>query len=191
MMNRRHVLAALTGSLTSLTGCLGDTEYQISDLSVPEQAGPLILDVPLVDSEATVSSPAHLEFALHNVGGRELRIRNTGIWPLGVLALAPSGERKPLKILLISDKYDQTDHIERSQSEMHLDNVPLVQSLAAGETVTERYTLHGDDIYRTGVHILRGYFDEVPLSYQRRDKESWTMFSPKITVTIKEWSLFS
>ena len=187
-MKRRQYLGLATATVASLAGCLGDTEYTITDISVASATGPLALEVALVDAAATVDSSAPLDITLRNDGTEAVSVRNTGVWPLGVLALAPSGERGPVRVLLLSDQYAKTDRVEVTANSTRNDNEPIVRRLSAGESVTERYEIHGDRLYGSGTYTLRGYFDEVPLSYRTGDTEDWTEFYPEVSVAVAEMS---
>ncbi|WP_424005269.1 hypothetical protein ACOZ4I_17955 (plasmid) [Haloarcula salina] len=188
-MRRRRYLGVASAALVGLSGCLGDAEYTVSEVSAPETQGPLTLGVELVDSSVTVDSPARLSFTLRNDGGGALSVRTTGVWPFGLLALAPPDDRGPEKILLLSDQYAESDHVEVSRNSVGNDNEPLVRQLTPGESVSRQYEIHGDRLYGAGPYTLRGYFEPVVLSYQSPGDTDWTAFRPAVTVTVRERSL--
>jgi hypothetical protein len=188
-MKRRHFLGVATASMAGLAGCMGNTEYTVTDVSVADSAGPLALDLDLVDAAATVDSPARLDVTLRNDDDEDISIRNTGVWPLGLLALAQSGERGRGKILLRSDQYGETDRVEVAANGIRTDNAPIVRPLNAGQSVTNQYEIHGNRLYSPGTHTLRGYFEEVPLFYRVGNAEEWTEFYPEATITVEERSL--
>ncbi|MBV0903017.1 hypothetical protein [Haloarcula salina] len=188
-MRRRRYLSVASAALVGLSGCLGDPEYTVIDVTVPETPGTLTLDVEPVDTSVTVDSPARLSFTLRNDGDSALSVRTTGVWPFGLLALALPRERGPERILLLSDRYAESDHVQVSRNSVGNDNEPLVRQLTAGESVSRRYEIHGDRLYGAGTYTLRGYFEPVPLSYRSVESTDWTAFRPEVTVRVGERSL--
>lgn len=183
-MRRRRCLGLTAATLAGLAGCMGDTEYTVTDVSVGDAAGPLALDVALVDAAATVDSSARLDVTLRNESDAAVTVRNTGVWPLGLLALAPPGAREEIEVLLLSDQYAETDRVEVTANSTGSDNEPITRPIDAGESVTVQYEIQGDRLRGSGTYTLRGYFEAVPLSYRATGDEDWTAFHPKVTVTL-------
>ncbi len=182
MIDRRRFLALTGAGTVGLAGCLGDREYEIVDHTVPEQSGPLVLDLRVLDPGITVDSPARFGFELRNEGSEAVEIRNWGIWPLGVLEVEPGSA-------LVSERYRDSEHVRRDGDDWAVEDVPLVESMAAGESVTERYTLGGERLFDAGTKPLRGYVLETGLLEYRRSGTDWTAFAPDITITFEVRSL--
>ncbi|NLV11259.1 hypothetical protein ACAH01_05875 [Halomicrobium sp. HM KBTZ05] len=190
-MNRRRYLGLATAAMSGLAGCLADTEYTVSAVAVDDIAAPLALDVTPVDRSVTVDSPGTLALTLRNTSEKPIEIRTTGVWPFGMLGLAPPGEHGPDAILLLSDQYEETDRVEATASSAHLDNTPITDTLDGGESVSAQYEIHGERVVDTGTHTLRGFFDAVPLSYRDPDADGWTQYHPDVTVDLSKQSLLS
>ena len=88
-MKRRTLLGVTTASMVSLTGCLGTTEYTITGVQA-EATTPLGISVEIVEPNAVIEHPAQLSFTVTNKQDSPIKIRNTGIWPFGLLELVPS-----------------------------------------------------------------------------------------------------
>lgn len=189
-MRRRAFLGASSTALAGLAGCLGgETEYTIADVSVPEQSGPLVLDVTVADASVTIDSPGRLTVTLRNESDERVRVRNTGVWPLGVLGLDPPQDSGATKTLLVTQQYDETGRVEvtsRKTSVSH--DRPIVRPLEGGASVSEPYELHGDRLSVTGTYTLRGYFEAVPLEYRRADDDAWSDLHPDVSITATERS---
>lgn len=188
-MRRRHYLGLATATVASLAGCMGSTEYTITNVTVGDTTGPLSLDLTIADAAATIDSSARLDVTLRNAGDKAVSVRNTGIWPLGLLGLAPSGERGPRRLLLMSDQYAKTDRVEVSATGARGDDESLVRSLDADKSITEQYDVQGDRLSGPGTYTLRGFFDETPLTYRTGNAEDWIEFYPKVTIDIEKRSL--
>ncbi|WP_435066723.1 hypothetical protein [Haloplanus sp. C73] len=184
-MRRRAVLAAAGASMAGLAGCLGDTEYAITDVEVQSTA-PFAFDVRIAEPDAVIEHPARLEFELRNDGERAFQFRNTGIWPFGLLELvgSPDPEDEGVGALLWTEEYESSEYVDIENRQSYgVESTPLVQSVASGETVSETYELHGEDILDSGTMYVRGKF-EPPVFEYRRDGGEWQSFSPEIAVTI-------
>ncbi len=189
-MKRRHYLGAATATMAGLAGCMGDPEYTITSISSADRAGPLGFDVEIADSAITVDSPGSLDVRLRNDGETAVEIRNTGVWPFGILALIPPDENG-MRTLLLTDQYAETDHVEVTANSAGTDNTRLVRSLAAGESVTERYRIHGKRLRGSATYSLGDYFEDTLLSYRTGDSGSWSELHPEVSVTVAERSLLS
>jgi len=166
-IRRRTYLAGAAGALAGLAGCIGgETEYRVTGASGASPADhPLSLDVAVERPSITVDSPATLSFTLRNEGDDAVAVLNTGVWPLGVLAVETETEHGPVDARLLSDRYGETDRVDVKPSGMSVSQEPLVRPIAAGDSVTEPYVLHGDGLSRTGSYRVRGKFEERILRY--------------------------
>jgi hypothetical protein len=192
-MRRRAVLAAAGASMTSLAGCLGASEYTITDVEVTSSA-PFEFDVTITDPDAVIEHSARLEFELINRGDRPLRVRNTGVWPFGLLKLVPSldTEVPGPGTLLWTEQYEASEHVDiESRRNYGTDSTSLVQALESGGRVRETYELHGDGISEAGTAYVRGEFEPPIFEYTRNSNDEWRSFSPEIAVTIATKRLLS
>ena len=186
-MKRRHYLGATTATLAGLAGCLGDPEYSIVSVSGPETAGPLVFEVAVVDAGITVDSPGSLALTLRNDSAEAVELRTPGVWPFGMVALISTDDSE-WRTLLLTDSYAETDRIEVTANSAHQDNAPIVRTLAAGESVTERYVVDGTRFQGDGTYVLDGYFEDGLCSYRTGDSE-WSELRPEVSVTIAERTL--
>jgi hypothetical protein len=184
-MRRRALLAAAGASMASLAGCLGASEYTITDIEVTSSA-PFEFDVTIADPDAVIEHPALLDVELTNRGDRPLRVRNTGVWPFGLLELVRSIDTEgPAGTLLWTEQYEASEHVDiESRRNYSTESTPLVQALESGGAVRETYELHGDGIREAGTTYVRGEFEPPIFEYTRDDNEEWRSFSPEIAVTI-------
>lgn len=213
-MRRRAFLGTATAGLASLAGCAGDPEYRIDGVSVAGDDGPLALDVAVEDRSVTVDSPGALAFTLRNDAAAAVRVRNWGVWPLGVPELLSVDEfGRGTGARLSADAYDASDHVDPRPSGIGVDREPIVRPLPAGDRVTETYRVHGDRLTAlgAGTHAVSGWFErrfdgdaadaetdetqaddaEVrPLAWYRTgEREEWATFEPEVRVTLSELSL--
>lgn len=187
-MKRRTFLTASSLSIVGLSGCLGDTEYRVTDTAVDTSLEQLSLSVRLPVAAATIEHPAALAFTLENDGDEPIRIRSYGVWPFGVLALAPSptpGE-SAWKTTLFSPSYEASDRVEvdRGGSSMSMDGTPITGTLGPDETVSRRYELRGDDLSHAGTHFVVEKFDGRASEYTVED--GWEPLDYRIRLTIEE-----
>jgi hypothetical protein len=187
-VNRRTFLAASTLSVAGVSGCLGDAEYRITDAATEASPGPLSMSVRLAAADATIEHPAVLALSLENTGAQPVRVRSYGVWPFGVLALAPSptpGE-DTWRTTLFSPSYETTDRVavDRGGSSMSMDGTPITRGFAPGETVERRYELHGDELPHAGTYYVVEKFDGRASQYARGD--DWTAFEYRVRLGIKE-----
>lgn len=198
-MKRRTLLGLAGASIASLAGCLGATEYTVTDVSVGESSGPLALAVTIRDAAAEIESPAVLEFALTNESNQPIRVRNVGIWPLGVLVLTQSPPDAPgtgPRIRLWNDRYEKSRYVHVKGKGFGVSSKPLVRPLAAAETVSAMYQIHGENIVQAGRHYLRGFAsgfvrNDTPslCFYALSETEEWLVYLPPVTVSIETISL--
>jgi hypothetical protein len=125
---------------------------------------------------------------LENDGDEPIRIRSYGVWPFGVLALAPSptpGE-SAWKTTLFSPSYEASDRVEvdRGGSSMSMDGTPITGTLGPEETVSRRYELRGDDLSHAGTHFVVEKFDGRASEYAVED--GWEPLDYRIRLTIEE-----
>lgn len=187
-MKRRHYLGVSTAAMAGLVGCMGDPEYTITDVAAADTTGPLTFEVEPVETAVTVDSPGSLAVTVRNDGEEAVEISNTGVWPFGILGLIPS-DGSQLRTLLLADSYAETDRVEVTANSTGTDNTRLVRSLAAGESVTEQYRVHGNRLSGGGTYSLDDYFQDALLSYRTDDTGSWSELSPEVSVTVAERSL--
>lgn len=184
-MRRRALLAAAGTSVAALGGCLGDAEHTITDVEVTATA-PFEFDVTVAEPDAVIEHPARLDIGLTNRAERPLRVRNTGVWPFGLLKLVRSrdGEKSVGGTLLWTAQYEASEHVDiGSRSSYSVESTPLVRALEPGETVGETYALHGDGIHEAGTAYVRGEFEPPVFEYTDEEADSWQAFSPEIAVT--------
>lgn len=187
-MKRRTFLTASTLSIAGLSGCLGDAEYQISDTATDASLEPLSISVRIAVADATIEHPAVLALTLENTGDEPTRIRSYGVWPFGVLAVAPlpTPDEDAWTTTLFSPSYEATDRVEvsRGGSSISMDGTPVIRTLDPGETVSKRYELHGDDLPRVGTYYVVENFEGRDSSYSSDD--SWKPLEYRVRLTIEE-----
>lgn len=186
-MRRRTLLGAAGASMVGLAGCLGETEYTVTDVRVDEASGPVGLAVDVAEPDAVVEHPASLEFTVSNPLDSPVRVRNTGIWPLGLLELVPSLDAEEAGgTILWTSRYEESQYVDaESRRSYGTESTPLVRTLDPGETAGETYEVHGDDLYETGTRYVRGKF-EPPLLEYATEGEGWESFLPEVRVTVEE-----
>lgn len=187
-MKRRAFVATSTLSVAGLSGCLGDAEYRITNTAAETPLEGISLSVGLAVADATIEHPAALTLTLTNTADEAIRIRSYGVWPFGVLALAPSptpGE-DTWKTTLFSPSYETTDRVEvdRGGSSMSLDGTPITRSLNPGESVSRRYELRGDDLPRAGTYYVVDNFDGRASQYSR--DTDWDTLEYQLRLSIEE-----
>lgn len=185
-MKRRTFITASVLPIAGLSGCLGDTEYQITNTAIETSLNPLSLSVRLAVADATIERPAALRLTLENTADEPIRIRSYGSWPFGVLALAPSptpGE-DTRRTTLFSPSYETTDRVEvnRGGSSLSVDGTPITRSLDADESVTRRYELRGDDLPNGGMYYIVEKFDRWASRYSRGD--DWRTLEYRLRLSI-------
>ena len=190
-MKRRTLLGVTSASMVSLTGCLGATEYTITDVQT-ETTTPLGISVEIVEPNAVIEHPAQLAFTVTNQQETPIKIRNTGIWPFGLLELVPSPDTQDAGpgIILWTDRYEESRYVDaESRQNYGVESTPLVRTLGPDETVEETYDVHGSDIIQTGTMYVRGRFEPPVLEYTTEQNESWDSLLPEITVELSKNSL--
>jgi hypothetical protein len=187
-MNRRKLLAVTGASLTGLAGCLSATEYTVTDVTVEDQPSPVSLGVERVEPRALVEHPARLEFTVTNTGETAIEVRNTGIWPLGVLKVVASLDSvRAAGEVLWTDRYEASEYVDAtSRRNYSAESTPLVRTLAAGNSITEPYDLHGDSISREGERVVRGWPDPPLLEYRTTTTDEWESYLPTVRVQIEQ-----
>jgi hypothetical protein len=186
-MRRRTVLAAAGASMTGLAGCLGASEYTLTDVETTLSA-PFEFDVTVADPDAVIEHPALLEFELTNGEDRPLRVRNTGVWPFGLLELVHSSdaENPGAGALLWTAEYETSSYVDMENRRNYgTESTPLVRTLGAAETVSETYEVHGDAVREAGTAYVRGEFEPPIFEYARGDSDGWRAFTPEIAVTVE------
>lgn len=191
-MKRRAFLATSALSMASLAGCLGDTEYRVTNTTVESSSGPLTLSVRITTPRAVIEHPAALELTLENEGEQPIRIRSYGIWPFGVLSIAPSPtpDEDQYDVKLYSPAYEESDAVEvgPGRASMRVDGEPLTQMLEAGASASTTYRLYGSDLSRPGTYYIVQSFGGNESEYSAGGE--WTTFDSRIAVTIEEVSQF-
>lgn len=193
-MKRRELLGLAGASMASLAGCLGDaTEYIVTDVSVKKDLGPLSLDVTIQKATAGIEEPAHLDFIVTNKGDKSLHVRNTGIWPFGLLALTqlPPGTAQTIpSTILWSNEYEKSKHVHvDSRRSFGVDGKNLTRILNVGESATDKYKIYGSDIVQSGTHYVRGNFEPPLCSYTLDESRGWKSYLPTVTVMIEKQGL--
>jgi hypothetical protein len=176
--------------MAGLAGCLGEAEYTVTDVRVGSASGPFGVDVSLVEPDAVIEHPARLDVAVTNQQSDPLRVRNTGIWPFGLLELvrSPDTDNPWPGTLLWTRRYEESQYIEAVAEDRSLDRVrstPLVRTLEPRATASETYELHGDDIDEAGTRYVRGRPDPPLLEYAGDGSDEWTSFLPEIEVELE------
>lgn len=192
-MKRRAFLTVGIVSVASLSGCLGDTEYRVTEAVSDTSPEPLSISARTAVSEATIEHPAELVFSVENTSDEPVRIRSYGVWPFGVLSLTSSStpgddERR---ITLISPSYESTDRVQVShgRSSISVDGTPITRTLNPGEQVSSRYEVHGDDLWRADTYFVVDNFERRAPMYSTN--EEWMPFNNQIRITIDEKSRVS
>jgi hypothetical protein len=192
-VRRRSFLGVTSASLLGLAGCLGATEYTVTEVSVDDASAPFGFSVEIIDPNAVVEHPARIRFSLSNDGERPVRIRNTGIWPFGLLELVDSlGAEEASGTILWTEQYAESEHVDAtSRRDYGTSSTPLVQSLGSGERVSETYELHGDSlgVNDTGRQVVRGEFEPPILEYAVGEEGRWESFLPEISVVLQKKSV--
>ncbi|RDZ33764.1 MULTISPECIES: hypothetical protein [unclassified Haloferax] len=187
-MKRRTFVTASTLSVAGLSGCLGDTEYRIADTAVETPLEGLSLSVDLAVADATIEHPAALTLSLENTADDPIRIRSYGVWPFGVLALAPSltPSEDTWKTTLFSPSYEASTRVEvgRGGSSLSLDGTPITRPLDAGESVSRRYELRGDDLSGSGTQYVVDRFERKASRYATGD--DWNALDYRLRLSIDE-----
>lgn len=190
-MRRRTLLGVAGASMVSLSGCLSEPEYTVTEVQVADTSAPIGLDVAVTEREAVIEHPALLEFTATNRGGGPLRVRNTGIWPFGLLEIVPSldADQTGPGVTLWSDQYEESRYVEAtSRRNYSVKDTPLVRTMAPGGTTSATYELHGDDVPNAGTGYVRGEFERPILEFAPEGGD-WEPFLPEVTVTFEEQSL--
>lgn len=190
-MRRRSLLGVASASMVGLAGCLGATEYTVTNVQVDTSPAPVGLDIEVIEPNAVIEHPAQLEFTVTNRTDAPIRIRNTGIWPFGMLTLVPSLDEPAIpRTLLWTSRYEESQYIDvESRRSYSTASTPLVRTLDPAATASETYELHGDERPGTGTKYVRGRFEPPILKYGMKDSEEWEAFLPEITVTIEKKGL--
>jgi len=190
-MRRRTLLAVAGTSMASLVGCLGAAEYTVTDVRVGQTSAPVGLDVSITESNVVIEHPASLEFTVTNQQNVPVRVRNTGIWPFGLLELVSSLETEEVGgTLLWTSRYEESQYVDAtSRSNYGTEDTPLVHILEPGGTASETYEIHGDDIRGAGIRYVRGAFELPILEYSTEESEVWQSFLPEVTITIEQTDL--
>jgi hypothetical protein len=191
-MRRRTLLAVAGASMASLSGCLGATEYTVTDVRVGQSSAPVRLDVSITEPNAVIEQPARLEFTVTNQQNVPIRVRNTGVWPFGLLELVPSLDAEGAGgTILWTSRYEESRHVEaESRRSYGTEDTPLVRTLEPGGTASETYELHGDDIRGAGTGYVRGEFDPPILEHSTHESDAWQSFLPEVTVSLEKTDLF-
>lgn len=189
-MKRRAFLATSALSVAGLAGCLGDTEYRVTNTTVESSTAPLALSARITTPRAVIEHPAALELTLENEGEQPIRIRSYGIWPFGVLSIAPSPtpDEDQYDTKLYSPAYEESDTVEvgPGRASMRVDGEPLTRTLEAGASASTTYRLYGSDLPRPGTYYIVQSFEGNESEYSTGD--GWMTFDPRVAVTIEEVS---
>ncbi|WP_363465343.1 hypothetical protein [Halogeometricum borinquense] len=187
-MKRRAFLAASTLSIAGISGCLGDTEYRVTEMTTKELTGPLSVSVDLTAANAVIEHPAEFTLMIENTGDDPVRIRSYGVWPFGILSLAqsPNPGEGEWRTTLFSPSYKTSDRVEVKPNGMSLSSEPLIRALESGETVTRQYKLHGADLSSAGTYYTVPDFDGRGSSHTTGDDWTPLDYHAKLTITEKK-----
>jgi hypothetical protein len=192
-VRRRSYLGVTSASLLGLAGCLGATEYTVTDVSVGDVSAPFGFSVEVDDPNAVVEHPARIRFSVSNDGERPVQIRNTGIWPFGLLELVDSlGAETASGTILWTERYAESEEVDATnRRDYGTSSTPLVRPLGPGDRVTETYELHGDSlgVNDTGRQVVRGEFEPPILEYATGGERDWVSFLPEVEVVIQKQSV--
>lgn len=187
-MRRRKFLTASTAMLVGLAGCLGDTEYNIDTASGETTIDPFTFEIRAIDREIRVENPGVIEVKIRN-DGPALSVKNTGVWPLGVLGLKLTETDTPdHRILLHTDEYEQTSRVEVTETGVRVSNEPMVNTLAEGESITRKFQVRSADLYQGGTFQICNYFEDRLFKYRHKGEEEWTARKPDLRVEISTHS---
>jgi hypothetical protein len=172
---------------------MGATEYRVTEVSVDDVSAPFGFSVDIVDPNAVIEHPARLRFTLINEREEPIQIRNTGIWPFGLLELVDSlGAEEASGTILWTERYAESDEVDAtSRRDYGTSSKALVQALDPGERISETYELHGDSLgfNDTGRQVVRGEFEPPILEYATSREGDWETFLPEISVVLQEKSV--
>jgi hypothetical protein len=172
---------------------MGAAEYRVTEVSVGDISAPFVFSVEIVDPNAVIEHPARIRFSLSNDGERPIQIRNTGIWPFGLLELVDSlGAEEAGGTILWTERYTESDEVDAtSRRDYGTSSTPLVRPLKPGERVSETYELHGDSlgVNDTGRQVVRGEFEPPILEYATSGEDDWESFLPEIGVVLQKKSV--
>lgn len=145
-------------------------------------SGPLVLSVRITTPRALIEHPAAIELTLENRGEQPIRIRSYGVWPFGVLSLAPSPtpDENRYDVELYSPAYEDSDAVEvgPGRASMSVDGEPLTRTLEAGTSVSTVYKLYGSDLSRPGTYYTVQSFEGNESEYSIGDE--WTTLDPAL-----------
>jgi hypothetical protein len=186
-MNRRTLLGVAGASLAGLSGCLGEPEYSVTDATVDAPSAPVSVEVDVLDPNAVVEHPARLEFTVRNDSSRPVRLRNTGIWPFGILKAVESLESNSSSgTVLWTDRYRESEYVDAtSRRNYGTESTPIVRTLSPDASQARVYELHGDDVRRATSVFVRGWPDPPLFEYGPSSEDSWTAYTPDITVALE------
>lgn len=161
-MKRRALLGTIGASMAGLAGCLGASEYTLSEPDVEQTDAPLRIDASLSGKDVTIDGPATLTLTLENTGEDPLQIRAMNLWPFGLPALRGTDDQEYSgQILLLSERYDEVDSVNVSVSggyrSVNTRSDPVSQVLEPNDSVSQEYTIRGDAIMMDGTYELRRY----------------------------------
>ena len=174
-------------ALTGLSGCLGDTEYRLSDVAVESSPDALNIGVTAPVPRATIEHPAAIELSLENATEESVRIRSYGVWPFGVLALAPTPTptEDTWTTTLFSPAYEQSDRVDvkRGGAGMSMSGDPITRVLDPGDTVKQRYELHGEDVTRAETYFVVPNFEDHASHFATSN--DWQSLDSRIRVAVE------
>ncbi|WP_152422050.1 hypothetical protein [Natrialba chahannaoensis] len=179
-LRRRGLLAGIVGATTGLSGCLGDTEFRITDVEGESNASDTTLsfDLEIVDRDIQINSPGSFELFVTNEGHEEIEIVSTGISPFGVLDLERirENEQDGGRVLLWSDEYEESSHVDVSPASIGTDGEELVTVLPAGESESYVYEIRGGDLPSDGgeYRLIDRWYDEVAMYRYSADTQNDT-----------------
>jgi hypothetical protein len=172
---------------------MGATEYTVTGVSVGDVSAPFGFSVEVVDPNAVVEYPARIRFSLSNEREEPIQIRNTGIWPFGLLELVDSlGAEEAGGTILWTERYAESDEVDAtSRRDYSASSTPLVKPLDPGERISETYELHGDSlgVNDMGRQVVRGEFEPPILEYVTGEERDWVSFLPEIGVVVQQKSM--
>lgn len=167
------MLGAVVGSTTLLAGCLGDTEFSITDVRGPNDASePLSFGLDVLDPDVLVDSPGAFELAVTSDSDEPIELVSQGVRPFGVLELHGTAEYSRSRIRLYSEAYEDSDHLEFRSDGMSIDGEELVWELEPGETASLTFQIWGEWVPNSGgTYALTGRRGDEPVVRYRKSND--------------------
>jgi hypothetical protein len=187
---RRTILAGAAvgfGSLGTIAGVFGESEYTIRNLRVAQVGGPLSLKVELIGADVVVESPGVLRLTVENTAQTSVELFNTGVMPFGVLRAKHVNRQNMFR--LYSPLYEKSEYIDATGGSFEVSLDELSRSVAPSESISAEYKLLGDRIAREGTYELEAR--RALLIYSRPEENSITEETPTVEFDITPRGTFT